>query len=100
MKFNDWLAGLIETRGCFYMGIIKRGEKTYEVPKFKITNKNLKLLKFLKKTLKMGHIIKKRNGYYSYWITKSNDVKKFIEMIEDSLLIRKKEVLGFKKRIR
>lgn len=103
-EFYFYLAGLVDGEGCFTTSVYQyesghRSIRHKIMFKVSIANKNLEVLKFVKNKLGFGNVSRNHRISEDYiWITTDRKkIKKLINMIGDILIIKRKDVLAFKK---
>lgn len=99
-KDIGYIAGLIDGEGTICLGKCtwKHRKLAYYRPFIKIANSNLEMLIWVKNKLRTGTIKKERdskNGWKAMYIIyfSANMIRKFLPLIIDSLIIKKKQAL-------
>jgi len=95
----QYLAGILDSRGCFVKKYVKRFNKRYVQYQFKLTDKRKKFIHNLANCLTSIGIerfcITKYNGVYTLWITDRWTLLKFYTLILPYLKVRNKEIKKF-----
>jgi len=94
-SFAYYLAGLIDGEGCFYVSFNKNKSPTVRL---KISSTDIRLMIFLKEMLGMGNFYpynlkdleksKNRREAYGYFIQKTKDLEKVVELIDGKLVLK------------
>ena len=106
----DWIAGFFDGEGSCYISVkrgTKRGSGRHRWqfgPRIIITQKDKGILEKIKETLGMGRIIRSRNGNgdlkeYQWYIRKKQDFKKFIALMEERIVLKRRQLLLLKEYI-
>ena len=98
---SDYVAGFFDGEGSF--SIFVRNDERYRTGfhvslRINMTQKNGIVLNHIKNFLRMGNItFNKSHELYEYNITRIKDVKKFVDLTNDKLIVKKDELDTFKK---
>lgn len=100
---KHYLAGIIDSRGTFAVRNIVRNNNVYFLYVFKLSSKNKDLIRTVRKIIQdefgIKTILTYQNEQYSVWITDRNDLLKFCKGILSYLRVRVDEVKSFIDRI-
>ena len=94
-----YLAGFFDGEGSLSIRI--REDKRYRTGfqvllRADITQKNRKVLELIQENLKMGNIFfNRRDKLYQYHIYRIKDLKKFVSLIIDKVIVKRKELEKF-----
>lgn len=95
MKDVDYLAGVIDSRGCFTIRVIKNEYKLFQ---FKLSSKSKKYIRNIRKILKSFGINTtetQMKDVFTLWVTNRSGLKKLCNIIIPYLRVRRKEVKMF-----
>lgn len=94
----DWVVGFIDATGCFTQNEIKIARKTeketkiyrYSNPVFFITNNDPSPLEIIRRTLRVGKVVKVK-GYFRFEVRRKGEVLKLTSLLEGRLRSEEKQ---------
>lgn len=82
-NFLYWFVGFVEGDGCF--GVNKQNNRIC----FIITQKDPKVLYYIRKNLNFGKVYKNADGYFRYIVSKRKNLDKLIAIFNGRLVLEK-----------